>query len=468
MGVKCIYCGKGNGDIDCKGREVKINESDIIPFALSNTKLKCKNVCSIEHNSEFSNSFESYVINRLACITNHLNIKTRSKTKFAAYDAILKIKNIEYEKKNASLDVSIGNSILTSRDKKHKIGPIDDIEKIKSINGKVEQIDLNNEEVEISIPINLQVFCSDEMYRMVAKIAYEWFCKVNNIQDKLDIFDSIIEFIITGEGNNNNRIVTVVSDEKIYNMIMQSGVVNYGDHLLICYKTEDKKVNVIYSLFGIAIYKVEILNLKESNFIGLTDFFQKLTTTGVNTIIKLEDLSNLIEDLNNNCNAVIDTNTGKVKVNNSATSINNIIDKIFFWNMKGCIDSIDFTIDNNKLINLLMSNLNQLFGNNLMDKVTLQRFVKEYSLNEKVNINTNTSNALFWIKLYLVILIEENDCREFSYLMINKLISEHISHKSNTVLVSYDLGIKIKNIILSKNNYINLINEGAKKITNWK
>ena len=466
MGVKCIYCGKGNGDIDCKGREVKINESDIIPFALSNTKLKCKNVCSIEHNSEFSNSFESYVIKNLSCITNHLNIKTRSKAKFASYDAILNIENIKYKKKVTSSDVMIGDTILTSIDEKYKIGPIDKIKNIKNINVEIKQIDLNNEKVEISIPINLEVFCSNEMYRMVSKIAYEWFCKVNNIEDKFDIFNNIIEFIVTGRGNENNGIATILSDEKIYNSIMESGVVNYGDHLLICYKTKDEKINVIYSLFGIVIYKIEVLNLREGNFNWLTKFFQKLTITGQNTIIKENDLVNFMDDLMSSSCEVIDINTEEVKVNNSSN--NNILDKIFFFKMRDYFENIDFTIDNDKLLNLLLRNLNELFASNVIDKVALERFVKDYSLNEKKSINLSCSDALFWIKLYLVILIGENNYNEFSYEIINKLIKKYISSESNTLLVSDNLGMKIKDIILSKNNYINLINEGAKKITNWK
>lgn len=54
MTNKCIYCGKANGDLDSNGKIIKINESDIIPFALTRAKLKCKNVCSIEHNSGVS------------------------------------------------------------------------------------------------------------------------------------------------------------------------------------------------------------------------------------------------------------------------------------------------------------------------------------------------------------------------------------------------------------------------------
>ena len=136
--------------------------------------------------------------------------------------------------------------------------------------------------------------------------------------------------------------------------------------------------------------------------------------------------------------------------------------------MRDYFENIDFTIDNDKLLNLLLRNLNELFASNVIDKVALERFVKDYSLNEKKSINLSCSDALFWIKLYLVILIGENNYNEFSYEIINKLIKKYISSESNTLLVSDNLGMKIKDIILSKNNYINLIKEGAKKITNWK
>lgn len=49
---KCIYCNRVDG----------LSESDIIPDALTNVKIRNRNVCTVEHNNKFSDLFESRVI----------------------------------------------------------------------------------------------------------------------------------------------------------------------------------------------------------------------------------------------------------------------------------------------------------------------------------------------------------------------------------------------------------------------
>ena len=48
----CIYCGVTDD----------LSKSDILPDALTNTKIINPNVCRIEHNNKFSDMFESEVI----------------------------------------------------------------------------------------------------------------------------------------------------------------------------------------------------------------------------------------------------------------------------------------------------------------------------------------------------------------------------------------------------------------------
>jgi hypothetical protein len=62
----CIYCGTTDN----------LSDSDIIPDALTNAKIINPNVCRIAHNSKFSDYFESKVIEKLATITNLLDVKS--------------------------------------------------------------------------------------------------------------------------------------------------------------------------------------------------------------------------------------------------------------------------------------------------------------------------------------------------------------------------------------------------------
>lgn len=115
----CIYCGTTDN----------LSDSDIIPDALTNAKIINPNVCRIAHNSKFSDYFESKVIEKLATITNLLDVKSSKGKQYARYPMIFTIGNEEYFTKIAS-DTEVFQKINTSLDGKTKIGPIDKILKI--------------------------------------------------------------------------------------------------------------------------------------------------------------------------------------------------------------------------------------------------------------------------------------------------------------------------------------------------
>lgn len=108
----CIYCGEASD----------LSKSDIIPDALTNKKIINPNVCRIEHNSKFSDLFESKIIKELAIIANELDIRS-SKTKsgvYPLYDAKIKLEEDEYScilaemKTVTSITQSLGKSLLES------------------------------------------------------------------------------------------------------------------------------------------------------------------------------------------------------------------------------------------------------------------------------------------------------------------------------------------------------------------
>lgn len=74
----------------------------------------------------------------------------------------------------------------------------------------IEQIDMNSQMIKSYIPLNYDVFFSEAMHRQVAKIAYEWYCLKNKVEDKYDDFSEIIEYILEG---NNNQVVKMVTDK---------------------------------------------------------------------------------------------------------------------------------------------------------------------------------------------------------------------------------------------------------------
>jgi len=88
----CIYCGVTED----------LSKSDIIPDALTNAKMINPNVCRIKHNNDFSDMFEAEVIQKLALITNELDIKSSKGKNYASYESIITIGDTDYNAKITS------------------------------------------------------------------------------------------------------------------------------------------------------------------------------------------------------------------------------------------------------------------------------------------------------------------------------------------------------------------------------
>lgn len=243
----CIYCGTTEN----------LSSSDIIPDALTNAKIINPNVCRDAHNSKFSDMFEYEIIKHIALITNELDIKSRKGDKYAPYSAKITIDGKEYVTKISSdTELFSREKIMTTEDGKTKLGPLEKIKKFKDANDdNITVLDINKLNIEKNVKINLEVFFSDEMHRLMAKIAYEWYCLHNDITDKIDAFNNIIDFITTG--NIEKDPVEFVSNEAVYSYFEHQS--DLGNHTILSYIGLDGSVNVIVSFFGIAIYNIKLL-----------------------------------------------------------------------------------------------------------------------------------------------------------------------------------------------------------------
>ena len=180
MGNGCIYCGITED----------LSKSDIIPDALTNAKIINSNVCRIECNNKFSDMFEDEVIKKLALITNELDIKSSKGKRYVSYEAIITVGNTDNNAKMSSeTELFGGNKKMRSVDGKSLLGPIDEIKKINDANDtNVSEIDVNQIEIEKRVSLDLSVFFSKAMFRLVAKIAFEWHCARNKVNSKKDEF----------------------------------------------------------------------------------------------------------------------------------------------------------------------------------------------------------------------------------------------------------------------------------------
>lgn len=135
---KCIYC-------DAKE---DLSKSDIIPDALTNAKIINPNVCRIAHNNMFSDLFENEVIEKLAYITNELDIKSSKGNRYASYMANIIVEGTEYSAKMSDETNLFNKRVIRSTDGKSFIGPIEKIKKISTAdNSNVTEIDINKVEI---------------------------------------------------------------------------------------------------------------------------------------------------------------------------------------------------------------------------------------------------------------------------------------------------------------------------------
>lgn len=254
MEAKCIYCGRGASD----GIEMSI--SDVIPEGLTNKTIKNRNVCETEHNNRFSDEFESYVINHLEYLRNHLGIFNK-KNQIPQYNARYEIEGKEFKKRLTTKKDFYKGGIISTKDESGKIlfGSVENLKKISGFDlSKMKEVSL--QDITQKININLNLFHSLEMKRLAAKVGYEWFCKERRINDKFQEYDNVINFVL---GRSfDPHIVTVITDMGLYSALNEQ--LELGSHALSIYNDPDGYTYVIFMFFGLIIYKIRIVSCNSS------------------------------------------------------------------------------------------------------------------------------------------------------------------------------------------------------------
>lgn len=260
---KCIYCNSTD-----------LSVSDIIPLALTGSKITKKFVCK-RHNKETNEKFESIIIEKWDMFRNHLGLKTRDgkpiKYKGDLIIDDIKIKDIKLFDKASLYGKQIFSTINNSGEK-IKIGNIDKLNKISG--GKAEIIDMSNAEIECNFSLN-DLIISSEMKRTVAKIAYEWHCYNNNISGYEERYNKIIDYIINGIEDNDEEIIENVIDRNAYLLCEEN--CEWGTHSIYEYINDSGCCYVIFNFWNIAIYKIEIAkgwnpNISNVNIIPVSKY----------------------------------------------------------------------------------------------------------------------------------------------------------------------------------------------------
>ncbi|WP_238882018.1 hypothetical protein [Clostridium sp. YIM B02551] len=453
MGDRCIYCGLSG----------ELSKSDIIPDALTNAKIINPKVCRIEHNNKFSDLFEDEVIGKLAIITNELDIKSSKSKKYAPYEAKVMVAGTEYSTKITSEAELFRNKKMRSVDGKSLLGPIDEIRKIKTASDtNIKEIDINQIEIEKRVNIDFSVFFSQAMYRMVAKIAFEWFCLNNDVNDKINSFDPIIKFIINGTGDG---LVSIVSNSELYDLINRT--MDFGSHTLLSYIGDDGSVNILVSLFGMAVYNIRVsdsvIDECKNNVL-----FQTLSLDAKRVQFKYDTFGNFSNNLK--------YSFVEFKLDNGFTAMlpKNMMDttleyKVFYGlNYPLFQNHLQYINEpNEQSINLIKKYMEDILQSSAITIRGLKRFVNEYfkSFNEKVRLNPKGTNKKSVFLFYILFLVGQTDLGIKNLHDLNKVLKEKFNNEA--IIINDELTYKLNDVILSAAEYSDIIKNGAKAIDSW-
>lgn len=462
----CIYCGT----------EIELSESDIIPDALTNARITNKNVCKTEHNNKFSDMFESKVISALALITNELDVKSKKGKNYAAYPAIVKIDEIDYSIMMTSEKSVFDGRVLTSVDKKHRMSSMEKIESMAKDNNQVEAVDVNNMMLEKNVKIDLEVYFSIEMFRMVAKIAFEWYCSKNSVTGYHEEFKNIINFITKGEGDNPVAIIRFAEIYDYYENEVNGGQINLGSHCLWGFQDADGQINVVLSLFGIVMYRI-IVAEKTPDFCSNNFLYLELRTdasrkeiTNLSYEHAQEYFDEKLLNMDNFCEAA-SFNGLKIMVQKSVSN-DNIVLYPTVLNMTKCFKHIgeELINPNQEITNILMHNISNVLQASLLHKKSVKRFVKDYFFvgHEPIKLNPNSTNKKMTFLFYILFNIGKRDVTKMDDRLLQEIAKSALNMGQSTdITIDNELEKRMITEMINTEEYPEILEHGAKAIKDW-
>jgi len=240
--MRCIYCNS----------EIELTLSDIITYAITGTKLTKSFVCKT-HNAFTNDKYEKKFVSELDFFRHYLGLTTREGDliKYKADMSVdgMEIHNVKISNRDSLYEpkgIIVGND---SDGKKVLMGPKEKIEKIKK--SKKIPVDISN--TTIHKMIKADSFIGFYAVHSIAKIAYEWYCYINNITEYKEEYQEIVDYIL---GNIKEDVVDIIIDGNYYHTIDR--MMEIGDNSLFQYDDIDGYRYVVFNLWRTISYRVKI------------------------------------------------------------------------------------------------------------------------------------------------------------------------------------------------------------------
>lgn len=257
--MKCIYCN----------RDSDLTVSDIIPAALTGAKLRKKFVCRA-HNSFTNDHYKKAMIQRLDMFRNRIGLTERDGDSVRFY-ANLNIGEYTSEK---NISISDNKSIMDTdllfrmKDKQGHTVLVGPKEKLLKISGATKDkiTDLPFADISISATTDIRdLFISEPTLHAVAKIAYEWHCFINDVEEfQEDPYGIITSYILDPE--QTNTLVDIVNDA--YVTMLSDHFSRTGSNMLFEYNDSDGNTYVIFCLWNVIVYRVKVcMHYEKTNIV---------------------------------------------------------------------------------------------------------------------------------------------------------------------------------------------------------
>ncbi|HHZ07021.1 MAG TPA: hypothetical protein GX401_09650 [Clostridiales bacterium] len=240
--MKCIYCNS----------EAELTSSDIITYAITGAKLTKSFVCKT-HNALTNDNYEKKFVADLDFFRNHLGLTTRD-GKLIQYKADISVDGTEMHNVKISNRESLfaPKGVVAGADnegKKILMAPMEKLEKISK--GKASTVDISD--VTLHKTISSDSFLGFYAVHSIAKMAYEWYCYVNDIEEFQEENREIVDYIL---GKNENNPVDILIDGNYYAAIDQLS--ELGTNALFQYDDIDGYQYVVFDFWKTISYRVRI------------------------------------------------------------------------------------------------------------------------------------------------------------------------------------------------------------------
>ena len=240
--MKCIYCNS----------EAELTSSDIITYAITGAKLTKSFVCKT-HNAFTNDNYEKKFVADLDFFRNHLGLTTRD-GKPIQYKADISVDGTELHNVKISNRESLyapKDVVAGTDDNGNKIlmAPMERIEKISK--GKASTVDISD--VIVHKTIEADSFLGFYAIHSMAKMAYEWYCYVNNIEEFKEEYCEIVDYIL---GNKDGDFVDVIIDGNYY--FAMDKLSEIGTNAFFQYDDVDGYRYVVFDFWKTISYRVRI------------------------------------------------------------------------------------------------------------------------------------------------------------------------------------------------------------------